>query len=101
MNITKISVLKDLPPGRSFYFSIQFFREEAGDGLIQFIRNTRCEKESITVMPKGFENDKNYIFEVPEEGRSFTLSGREINEKGLTASIAKRSGVFWFYRTEV
>ncbi len=82
------------------YFSIQFFREETGDGLIQFIRNTRCEEDSITVMPKGFENEKNYIFEVPEEERSFTLSGSEINEKGLTASIEKRSGVFWFYRTE-
>lgn len=66
--------------------------------MIQVIRNTRCEENSITVFPKTFESEKIYDFDSPETGESFTLSGDEINEKGLTVRIPKRSGIFWFYK---
>lgn len=80
------------------YFSIQFNREETADGIIQVIRNTRCEKESVKVMPACFENGESYAFEAPETGESFISSGDEINENGLTFSIPKRSGIIWFYK---
>ena len=80
------------------YFAIQFNKEETAEGIIQVIRNTRCELESITVTPSCFENGESYSFEAPETGESFTVSGDEINEKGLTFSIPKRSGIFWFYK---
>jgi alpha-galactosidase len=80
------------------YFSIQFYKEDEDAGLIQVIRNTRCEENSITVFPKTFESGKLYEFEAPETGESFTLSGAEINAKGLTVEIPKRSGIFWFYK---
>jgi len=66
--------------------------------LIQVIRNTRCEENSITVFPKAFESGKIYAFEAPETGESFTVSSDEINGKGLTVRIPKRSGIFWFYK---
>ncbi len=80
------------------YFSIQFNKEETAEGVIQVIRNTRCEEESITVMPHCFEDGKLYSFEAPEAGKSFEISGDEINKNGLTFSIPKRSGIFWFYK---
>ena len=66
--------------------------------MIQVIRNTRCEENSFTVFPKAFEDGKVYAFEAPETGENFTVSGAEINEKGLTVQIPKRSGIFWFYK---
>lgn len=80
------------------YFSVQFYKEDEDAGLIQVIRNTRCEEESVTVFPKAFEDGKVYEFESPETGESFTVSGAEINRKGLTVRIPKRSGIFWFYK---
>ena len=82
------------------YFSIQFHREEEDEGLIQVIRNTRCEEESVTVFPRTLSADKNYRFFAPETNESFTKSGAEIIEKGLTFSIPKRSGIFWQYFAE-
>lgn len=79
------------------FFSIQFSREDFGDGLIQVIRNTRCEEESVTVFPKAIENGENYVFNAPETGESFEMSGDEINAKGITFTLPKRSGIFWFY----
>ena len=80
------------------YFSIQFYKEDEDAGVIQVIRNTRCEENSITVFPKAFESGKIYEFDAPETGENFTVSGDEINEKGLTVRIPKRSGIFWFYK---
>ncbi len=80
------------------YFSIQFHREEHDEGVIQVIRNTRCEKESLTVHPITFDKDKQYAFDAPETGETFTVSGAQIAQNGLTFSLPKRSGRFWFYR---
>jgi len=80
------------------YFSSQFYKEDEDGGLIQVVRNTRCEAESLTVFPKAFENEKVYEFDSPETGESFTVSGAEINGKGLTVRIPRRSGIFWFYK---
>ncbi len=80
------------------YYSIQFSREDFRDGLIQVIRNAKCEEESVTVFPKGFEDGKTYEFSAPENGDKFIAYGEDINSEGLTFSVPKRSGLFWFYK---
>jgi len=82
------------------FFAIQFNRETEREGMIQVIRNTRCEQESITVLPKGLDENAVYELEAPEIGKTLTLSGKELMEEGFTVSIPKRSGIFWFYRAK-
>lgn len=80
------------------YFSIQFHREHDGDGLVQVIRNTQCEEDSVTVFPKALDEDAVYEWEAPETGAHLEMTGAEVMKKGFTVSIPKRSGIFWFYR---
>ncbi len=80
------------------FFAIQFHKEETKDGVLQVIRNTRCEEESITLHPVTFEAGKNYEFDLPERKEKFVLSGDTILQDGITVSIPKRSGLFLFYR---
>lgn len=82
------------------FFVQQFYKEDTKTGLIQVIRNTRCEEESITVFPKAFEDGLMYVFEAPETGEMFTKTGKEINTLGLTFALPKRSGKFWFYKVK-
>jgi len=76
----------------------QFDRPEEAAGVFQVIRNTQAYKEeSLTVYPYGFSDAAAYVFSNDETGERFTLSGREINEQGVTFALPLRAGAIWFY----
>lgn len=93
-------LLTELRKSSEDYFSIQFYDEDDESGIIQVIRNTRCEKESVTVFPRQFEEGEVYLFESPEFNGSFEATGKEIIQNGFTVSIPKRSGEIWFYKVK-
>lgn len=75
----------------------QFDRPEAGRGFIQGIRLQACEEGSMTVWPKGFRSDENYVFENPETLEKIEVAGAELIRSGFVLKQNKRSGAIWFY----
>lgn len=80
------------------FYSVQFHIEGDEKGIIQVIRNLKCPDENITVFPKCFNKEKDYIFTSPEFNRSKTISGLDLIEKGFEVSLPIRSGEIWFYQ---
>ena len=76
----------------------QFDCPEWGTGAFQALRNNQSKNESFTVVPHGFCELCDYIFENEETGESFELGGEKINQNGITFAQPARSGSIWFYR---
>lgn len=75
----------------------QFELAEEGKGAFQVLRNTQAEEESKTVKPCGICPCAEYILRNGETGETYTVSGAELVEKGITFTQPKRSGAVWFY----
>ena len=75
----------------------QFDRPESRDGLIQGIRHSACEEESITVPMKVLHPDSEYRFENPETGDTMLRSGQVLGHSGFSFKLPKRSAAMWFY----
>ena len=80
------------------YYAVQFHNEDADEGILQVIRNTKCPDEPYVAHLHQIDPNKNYFFESPEFDRSVTFTGRQLAEEGFVVSIPKRSGEIWFYR---
>lgn len=80
------------------FYCLQFHDSNSDSGVINAVRNLDSKEEKTTVYPEQFENNKNYLFECPEFGKRLEISGKTINEKGMTFELPARSGAFWFYR---
>ena len=78
--------------------AIQFHDEEREEGIIQIIRNTKCEEEEITVFPYQIDPEGEYEVESPEFGKKTMISGKQLEDEGLTTDIPVRTGEIIFYR---
>ena len=78
--------------------AIQFHDEEREEGIIQIIRNTKCEEEEITVFPYQIDPEGEYEVESPEFGKKTIISGKQLEDEGLTTDIPVRTGEIIFYR---
>jgi len=76
----------------------QYNDPKAGEGLCHVMRNQQCEKESITVHPKGLRKDRSYTFTNGESKEKFVVSGADIAKNGVTFKQPKRSAAVWFYQ---
>ena len=76
----------------------QFDSPEAKEGAIQAMRNNQSKEDSLTVKLHALKSCCTYRFENEETGESFTVSGNEACEKGITLSQPVRSGSVWFYK---
>jgi alpha-galactosidase len=83
------------------WYAVQFHDEESGSGVVEAIRNVKCEESSIILRLRALDSDINYIFESPEFGKTVEISGRELEKNGFTVSLPKRTGETWFYRSIV
>ncbi len=75
----------------------QFDRPEGRDGLIQGVRHSACEEESIAAPMKVLHPDSEYRFENPETGDTMLLSGQVLGHSGFAFKLPKRSAAMWFY----
>lgn len=82
------------------FFAIQFHDEDDGTGIVQIIRNTRCEQDRVLLWPRALDSAATYRFESPEFDRAFTVDGRTLAEEGFTVSLPRRTGEIWFYAPE-
>ena len=80
------------------WYGLQFDKD--GAGLIQAIRNVAVESESVTLWPFVADESKTYRFENPVDGRVQIVSGKQLNERGMTFTMPKRTGEVWFYTAE-
>jgi alpha-galactosidase len=78
----------------------QFDCPEQGRGFVQGIRLPAAPEEQLTIRLQGLRADRGYRFEQGETGETRTISGAELQEKGFTFALPRRSGEAWFY-TEV
>ena len=76
----------------------QFDRPQEQKGAFQVLRNSRAAEDELTVHPVGFDPEGVYELGNGETHETRTVSGREINEKGLAFTQPKASGSIWFYR---
>lgn len=80
------------------YYAMQFHSEDANEGILQVIRNTKCVSETFTAHLHQINPRLIYLFESPEFDRSTTVSGQRLISEGFVVNIPKRSGEIWFYR---
>jgi len=92
-------VLKQTDRTNRCWYAVQFHREETGDGIVQAIRNTCCEEESIVLSLRQIDPEKTYVFESPEFDRCVTVSGKELETDGFKVMLPKRTGEIWFYHS--
>lgn len=75
----------------------QFYRPEAGEGLVQGIRLPSAPQESLTLQLQGIQPDARYIFENLENGESRHLLGADWIQSGFTITLPPWKGAIWFY----
>ena len=80
------------------WYASQFDDPENKCGLLHFIRNIKCEEDSITVALHVDEKnlDKTFVFTDHYADTVFEKSGRELSE-GFTYTCPKRSGTLMTY----
>lgn len=80
----------------SAWYAMQFDGED--EGFVQIIRNINVKEDGITLSNLHVDIEKAYVFTDELNGRTVTLSGKELAENGFSDTLAPRSGVIWFYR---
>lgn len=70
----------------------QFNRPEQGDGVIQAFRRSKSAEEVARYKLRGLDPQARYAVTDLDTGRSQTLTGRELLEKGLAVPITDRPG---------
>ena len=75
----------------------QFHMPQTGEGLFKVMRNQQCEIPTMHVQPKAFDPTKLYNFQNAETGETFTMTGKEVIDNGITFTQAQRSAGIWFY----
>ena len=91
-------VLKLTDRTNKCWHAVQFHNEEREEGILQVIRNTRSQEDAVTVYPRQIREDRQYLLESPEFGRSVTVSGRVLCREGFRVTLPERTGEIWFYR---
>jgi alpha-galactosidase len=81
------------------WVSWQFQNPESEEGLLQAIRLAECPDEKYIARMKAVNGSKEYVFENAETGEQRIIAGADLEQKGFTIDVTKRSGVLWFYKT--
>ena len=80
------------------WYCMQFHNEEKGEGVINAVRNTKCDQEEISLSLRQIEKHALYAFECPETNETFTARGIDLIKNGLHVSLPARSGKYFFYK---
>ena len=79
--------------------AVQFDRPSEGDGIVQVFKRDRSPYESAVFFLGGINENSNYLF-TDIDGGEFTLSGKELAEKGLKIKIPdKRIAKIYLYKS--
>jgi alpha-galactosidase len=70
----------------------QFNRHESGKGMVQAFRRNESADTSMVFKLRGLDFDASYVVTDIDTGRSQTLSGSELANKGLQVSISGKPG---------
>ncbi len=82
------------------WYCLQFHDEDKAEGVVSCVRNTPSPDESITLNLRQIDESAVYVFDDPEFGNSFTVTGKELAKNGFTVTLPARTGVYWFYKTK-
>ncbi len=78
--------------------AFQYNRPAQQDGLIQAFRRAESPYETAVFHLRGLNPEKNYRF-TDLDGGTFTLSGKDLSEKGLSLTLPeKRSAKIYIYK---
>ena len=80
----------------SDWYAMQFDNDD--EGFVQIIRNINVKDDSITLTNLHLDLEKAYTFTDEWSGSSFTVSGKELAQNGLQATLPPRSGLILFYK---
>ena len=76
----------------------QFDRPEQGDGMIQAFRHDKSAEASLSLRLHGLDTAAQYRVTDIDVGTPKTMSGKELEEKGLAVEIKDQPGaVIWTY----
>ncbi len=79
--------------------AMQFHRPTEQDGIVELFRRENAPYETACFRLRGLDENADYLFE-DADGGSFTLSGRELVEKGFSVTIPeRRKAKIYFYKT--
>lgn len=78
----------------------QFHRPKQNDGIVQLFRREDAPYETARFDLRAIEEDAIYCFTDADDDSSFTISGKELKEKGFVITLPqKRTAKIYFYKT--
>ena len=90
--------LTELSTGLDTWCVLQFNRPEQGDGLLEVFVREEAPYETARFQMRGIREDKDYLF-TDLDGGEFTVSGKEIKEKGVQITVLeKRTAKLYIYK---
>ena len=78
--------------------AVQFDRPSQKDGIVQIFKREKSPYQTASFMLGGIDENSQYLF-TDIDGGEFTVSGKELIEKGLKIEITdKRVAKIYFYK---
>jgi len=74
------------------WLAFQFDRPDLGEGVVQVFRRAECAEETWTGRLHGLDPQGSYRITDWDSSQPKTLTGRELQEKGLTVCVTSKPG---------